>query len=155
MASRTASAGQFAAGTSVVAQFNNLPGGWIGYVEIAATTNLPNTEGSVAGLSVTTTVGPSRRLRIMMYTHIQSTVAGDYTKLRIKQDGTTINDVNTEIPSTSAAFLASTTAIITPTSGSHTYNVTGERLSGTGQTAIFADSARPTFLLVEDLGPAS
>jgi hypothetical protein len=153
---RTAWAGTVNTGDTVTeGNLDSLPGGWLGYGEITATSSAFTTEATITGLNTgAMTVGPSRRLLILLFCHVQSSVTNDWIVARIKEGATVINDARYNITLSSVSMPVFMGAVVTPSQGSHTYSMTGERLSGTGSTQVFADSTRPAWIMAIDIGPA-
>lgn len=134
---------------------DKLPGGWIGYVEI--TSNLGTfTSGSqdLSGLSVTVTVNSSRRVRIEGRCRWSSDVAADDAQLQVNESSTVLQKTVGTMPRTTVSYGAFVSVVLTPSSGSHTYKLTGGREAGTGNVSLAAGATSPAFLLVEDIGPA-
>ena len=133
---------------------NNLPGGWIGYAEVAADQLSITTVVDLSGLVLNVTVGASRRLRVTVYTSVYSTVVGDSATLSIKEGATQLSTRAEVFSKASTLEGVSCAAIVTPTAGAHTYKATLERTTGTGTLLMGASGTQPAFILVEDIGPA-
>lgn len=153
---RTAYVGTEAVGDVLTkANFDKLPGGWIGYAEVTANQTTITTETSLTGLTVTVTVNTSRRIRIGARANILSTVADDRFSLRIKESATVLNTGEGVLRLASVDQTFYTEWIGTPSAGVHTYNLTLQRLNGTGSGSLIAGATFPAHILVEDIGPAS
>lgn len=140
------------------ARLDTLPRGWLGYAEVTAAQTLTNTavETDMTGLTVTVTVGTNRRIRISAQGVLSRTVADGVTVGRIKEGGTELNRWAQHSPSATTEFDNATgAAVLTPTAGSHTYKLTLQRFSGTGNVTLNAAATNPAFILVEDIGAAS
>lgn len=131
-----------------------LAGGWIGYAEVTAN-QTATTEVDVTGATVSVTVGPGRRIRISGTSWSQSTVANDEVLLRIKEGATVLQTRTTQVSAAGPAEPLDIFAVLTPTTGAHTYKLTFGRNSGTGTITSFASATAPLFILVEDIGPAA
>jgi hypothetical protein len=154
---RTAYAGAAVAGEVLTAaNVNKLPGGWIGHGEVTTGQSGITTEVDLAGITVTSTVGPSRRILVSVELSFASTVANDVVSVRIKEGATSLVEREFHLGSVAAASAtARLSVVLTPTSGAHTYKATMVRAAGTGTLNTSASTTKPAFILVEDLGPAT
>jgi hypothetical protein len=156
---RTAYPGTQAVGDVLTsANFTKLPGGWIGYAEVTANQAGIGTGGAdLTGLTVTVTVGTSRRIKVTGFVRAWSqTVANARIAFRVQESTTILNEVVVE-GSPVAGNAGDGNQVVwvaTPTSGSHTYKLTAGVLD-TGTTTMNAAATYPAFILVEDIGPAS
>ncbi len=137
------------------ADVNKLPGGWIGYAEITANQTGITTETNVTSLSVTVTVNTSRRIQISCKAEMSSDTLGDTMQIAIKESATMLNRAIAQCFGSGLALTLNTRAVVTPSAGSHTYNITAARASGSGNTLVAASSTSPAWILVEDIGPSS
>jgi hypothetical protein len=130
------------------------PRGSLGYAEATtAQTGIGTAETSVIGMSVTVTVGASRRIKVTFQCLpvITSAVIDLLVTFRVKQDGLRVQSpMVTSHPNFYTALHS--VAVVTPSAGSHTYTVT--TLNSGGTHKIEAHVEYPTFLLVEDIGAA-
>lgn len=156
MAVRTAYPATEAVGDVLTkANFDKLPGGWIGYAEAVADQTGITTEVDLTSLSVTVTVNTARRIRITAYLpNVTTTVAADIARLSLKEGGTLLNLAQRTVTTTNGATVRAEW-VGTPTAGAHTYKATIVRQSGTGTLVSSAGATFPAFILVEDLGPAA
>lgn len=132
--------------------------GVLGYAE--RTSNFVTTSTTavqVTGLTVTVTV-PSggRRIKITVWANNSACDAITYSHTSIWEgtpgSGTQLTENSVVSPSADYSGTVSVMAVVTPSAGSHTYNV-GFRTSGGGATATMAAGATyPAFILVEYLG---
>jgi hypothetical protein len=130
--------------------------GRLGYAQVTAAQTLTNTgvETDLTSLSVLVTVGTSRRIRITGQGIVSRTVADGVTVGYIKEGATFHGTWHQSSPSAATEFCpGQMSTIITPTSGDHTYKLTLQRLTGTGNVVLNAAAAAPAFILVEDIGP--
>lgn len=166
MASRTAwTPGATVGEVFSAADAKSIPGGWIGYAEVTANQTLTNTavETDLTGLSVTVTVGASRKIRIRAQGIVSRTVADGVTIGRIKEGSTELGRWSQHAPSAATEFDAAAGDAVsspggvfaTPSAGSHTYKLTLQRFSGTGNVVLNAAAGSQASITVEDLGPAS
>lgn len=157
MATRTTNVGNFNAGDVLTAgHLNSLPGGWLGYIEDITGQGSITTEASLTGLSLAVTVNASRRIEIRVKAAVGSTVSGDTVLYRIKEGATVLDSL--PLPITAAGGPGSIgtefATVVTPTVGSHTYNVSLARSSGTGTISHQASGTQKSWLRVTDIGPA-
>ncbi len=112
----------------------------------------------LTGLSVTVTVNASRRILITGFVPaIEPTVISSRFILKIRESTTTLAECTVLLDRTGASFAHSVCmAVETPSSGSHTYKLTGTYDSaGSGQANLNFSSTAVGFILVQDVGPAS
>jgi plastocyanin len=159
MATRTAQAGlQTAGGAASYVYANSVAGGWIGYVEkTSSTPGITTTETDIVS-SGAVTVNASRRIRVTGFIPSWvSTVTGDRvefhlmegsTQLQFGRSTTQLAGIATEPPTVMSVLL-------TPTAGAHTYRTTCTRNQGTGTITVGGAADSPSYILVEDLGPAA
>jgi hypothetical protein len=154
LSNRTAFPGTSTTGiTHTAAHDNDLPGGWIGYVQVVADQNSITTETDLTGLSQTVTVNTSRRIQITAeISYSCSSGAGNRAALRIKESTTVLQERRWSA-GTSGTESASATVILTPSSGSHTYKLSLAQQDA-GNVNLLASATNPSFLLIEDVGPA-
>jgi len=130
--------------------------GTLGYAEITAGSATFTTEADISGLSVTVTVGSSRRIKVTCGAMVSSDVATDLIRLRIKEGSTELCRLAREVARAggNGQETVQKSVILTPSSGSHTYKITGERPVGTGNASVAAQTGDPAYILVEDIGAA-
>lgn len=150
---RTAYAGAAIAGEVLTAaNVNKLPGGWLGYAEVTANQTGITTEVDLTGLTVTVTVGTSRRIRVTGEVLIQTSATGLLAFLYIHADGSQVQK-RVIVPGVAASSeMLHAEVILTPSAGSHTYKL---RAASGGTAVLEASATVPSFILVEDLGPAT
>lgn len=155
MATRTAYAGTAAANdTLTAANFNKLPGGWVGYVTATANQGSITSEVDVTGLTVTLTLVSGRRYRAWARARFDNDSAGNGVLLRIYNDATQIASDVVEKGTANDDDMAAPWAILDGDGSSHTIKVTAEQRSA-GTVTLQASSTNPMILLVEDIGPDS
>lgn len=142
-----------AASVLTAANLAKLPGGWIGYAEATSNQTGISAEVDVTSLTVTVTVGTSRRIRITTEVSATSTVGGDVVVVRIREGAAELQSRRSAISSGDEPITAS--VVLTPTSGSHTYKTAIGRNSGTGTLNTVATATSPVYILVEDIGTAT
>lgn len=142
--------------TLTTTNFDQLPGGWIGYVEITSSSGLTGitTTTAITGLSQVVTVNTSRRIKItagVCYT--QNTSAGR-VKVYLVEGATTLRTIGNNTQAASDEMAITGSVILTPSSGSHTYSVNISTTAGTVDVNATSNDPGPCWLLVEDIGPA-
>lgn len=131
------------------------PLGVVGYAETTGVQDGITSETNITDLSVTVDVAAGRRLRIEHYIgNVRGTNVGDRATLRIRQDGTQIQNRHHVIQDTSAGGGGTMVAYETPGAGTFTFKVTLQRTSGTGSVGHAAAGSAPGHLVVEDIGTA-
>ena len=133
------------------ANLNLLPAGTVGYAEVTANQTGITTETNLTSLSLTFTAVSGRRYRITGAIDIASSVADGAAEFFIKESATFIGRYTQPITSTSA-YRVYVTRVLTPTAGSHTYNLSLKRTTGTGTYVMGANSAYPAYIHIEDVG---
>lgn len=155
MAVRTAYAP--VAGTVITAANHaKFPGGWIGYVEVTASQTGITTEVDVTSLTLTPTVGTSRRIRTSM--QVTATVTNIDTIAWVKITDGSNNQKGISQLSGPLANVGNTMQAAVSESGitgSITRKLRCVRAAGTGTIDINAASDNPAWLMIEDLGPSS
>lgn len=155
MAVRTSYVGTEAVGDVLTkANFDKLPGGWIGYVEVTANqTGITTAAVALTGVTVTVTAGTTRRLKITGHAEFAETVATvAVVDLLIYEDGVQVGRGKLGDPAAQSES-ADAVAIRTPSAGAHTYALFA--ITNAGTVSMVAAATAPAFILVEDIGPAS
>lgn len=162
MANRTAGPGTHTAGQTLTAtHMNSLPGGWIGLAEITAdTSTFTGTLTDIAGLSQAVTVNTSRKIKITFDAWTETSVNDSVVDYFIREGSTTLKVYRSPQYGTGAAQMHLHVSVtLNPSSGAHTYKISGQRVTGTGTQKIVAaasgTSPGPAQLLIEDIGPSS
>jgi hypothetical protein len=136
------------------ANFDKLPGGWIGYAEVTANQTTITAAVDLTGLTVTVTVNTSRRIRVTGSAELVNNTAGAGLLLLILADGAQVMSAPTGGMTANVAVRKVAQVVLTPTAGSHVYKLQAQtQVGGTG--TMNAAATYPAFILVEDLGPAS
>lgn len=128
------------------------PAGVLGYAQVTTTQGTYTALTDITGLTVTVTVGSGRRIRITGYVPQGSSVATDLLRSFIRENGTTLQFNDASPNSTGGNNAGQLIWIGTPSAGTHTYNLSGQRVVGTGNVTMEADPTSPAFILVEDIG---
>lgn len=153
MTVRTAYAGTpVALAVLTAANFNKLPGGWIGHTDVTATQTGITSTVALTGLTVTVTVGTSRRIKVSGSFYMLSNVANDVFSGIINEGATVLQQGPVQVdanPRTVTPW-----CVLTPSAGTHTYFLSMGRAVGTGSGTLAASAASPCSILVEDMGPA-
>lgn len=156
MAVRTAYVATEAVGDVLTkANFDKLPGGWIGYVPMTADHTGITTQVDITGLTVTVTVNTSRRIRIYAEMSMQSSSVDDLWETHIYEDGVDVALREWRPTPANVAETAIISTVRTPSAGSHTYKIRGGRGFGAAGTWVVNGTSKPAYILVEDIGPAS
>lgn len=138
------------------ANLEKLAGGWIGYAEATANQTGIGASTDLTSLSVAVTVGPSRRIRITVWTSTIMTNTNAAIALQIKEGVTTLTE--RQLAPTSNVTIGdfiTASVVLTPTTGAHTYKASMALAAGAGTVGSFASATTPAWILVEDLGPAA
>lgn len=139
------------------ALLDEIPKGWQGSNQLTSNVgSITASEVTLTGLTTTVIALASRKLRVDVYLQIQSSVANDVARIRIKQDGTVVAIGHLCIPVTGGVELSChVLAVENPSAGARTYTVTVERLTGSGTLQVTAGSTNPSRILISDIGPAT
>jgi len=135
--------------------FRKLPGGWIGYAEGSTDQTGITTNADVTGCTVTLTPDSSRRLKITGQVFCEASGAAARASLAVFADGAQVGaagQLRLETTGTAGRSTAHVTAVITPTSASHTYKLNMTAATG---TLNLPSATQLAWILVEDIGPAS
>jgi hypothetical protein len=144
------------AGTPIVAANHvKFPGGWIGYVEVTSTQGSITTGTDITSLTLTVTVGTSRRLKLTGEVGFSSSVGTDYAQLQITTGANTLVQARNVATPTTPSVGVHAEAVLTPSSGSNTWKLRAARASGSGNISTDCGSGVPGFILIEDIGPSA
>lgn len=135
---------------------DKLPGGWIGYAEVTTTqTGIGTSATDLTSLTVTVTVGTSRRLRITGSGAFSQDTSGPHlVKGFIVEDGTIVGTFFDDVIPQDTRASDENSRVRTPSAGSHTYKLQAITTTDTCQFVVGTANPSPGFILVEDLGPA-
>jgi len=158
MPSRVTPGGLQIPNTPAPASFaNGIAGGWIGYEQRTADlTNIGATEVNV--LSSAVTVNAGRRIEVRAFFPAwTSTVAGDLAQMRLLEGSTQLQlgRSRTQLANVATESPTILYAVLTPTTGAHTYTMAIARTTGSGTLILSGGADGPAHLLVTDLGPSS
>lgn len=132
--------------------------GYLGIGELTSVqTGLTTADTDVTNLTVTVTVPAGRRLKITVHSMIDNENGGSTAigVLKIQEDGVTIAHRESYLDAHLGLREGQDIdfcAFRSPSAGVHTYKVVAGITSNSGR--IFATSTRPSFITVEDIGPA-
>lgn len=102
----------------------------------------------LTGLSVTVDVPSGARIRITGKVNFQQSSATGISRLRIKESTTMLAD--SLLSATNGSYYSvDTVAVLTPSTGSHTYTLA--MTTSSGAITMLAGAAYPAFILVEDI----
>lgn len=157
MTTRTSNVGLFNTGDVLTeAHLDSLPAGWLGYVE--KTTDTTGVTSVQTMITLTVSLNANRRVKIIGYVPAwSSTVSGDRAQFTLMEGATqlTFSRSTTQVGGGVATEAAVTLmSVETPSSGSHTYSLQVARNSGSGTLIASGDVTGPSFLMLEDIGPA-
>lgn len=128
-------------------------GGTLGYASVTGgTTAGITTVVDLASLSVTVTVGTSRRIKITGEIECASSSADDTARLQIQEAATVLQTCDQLMRPANVTNKMITTSILTPTAGSHTYKLTLQRILGAGTLTHSFTAGVVSQILVEDIG---
>lgn len=131
------------------------PGGWIGYVEVTADQGSITTAVDLTSLTLTVTVGTSRKVNVRGKVESTSTVADSTTVLGIRNGAGTQLQRATVPHTSTATYTLFVEHFENPSSGSNTYKLNMARGSGTGTLTMGAAATQPAFIVAADVGPAA
>lgn len=116
--------------------------------------SIAGTETLISGLTVSGSVEANRVIKITVSLRsFFSTVVNDVFALRIKQDSTQIAEFNLYMYAANVgAAGGSFITYVTPSSGSHTWDVYAIRNTGSGTGTLEASATAPAVTIVEDIG---
>jgi hypothetical protein len=130
----------------------NCDGGALGYAQTTSSQGPFASITDLTGLSVTVTVPANHRIRITGSVSMTSNTVGDAPSLLIREGSTQLMDCNIHTVVASQSDNIHCSVVLTPSAGSHTYKLSGQRVAGTGNVSTVQSSSRPAYILVEDLG---
>lgn len=134
----------------------NLPWGVLGYKQIVANQTPIVALADLTGLSLAVTYRANRRIRVTGSALFSSSIANDQISGYITDAANNIKQrfFQDEVLVANQAIAGERSFTFVSTSGAATFKLRGERTSGTGNVTLFADPLFPSFILIEDLGPA-
>jgi hypothetical protein len=126
-----------------------VPWGTLGYAQTTSAQSSITTAVDLTSLTVTVTVGSGRRIRVSGQVGMTIATPGGQVEVNIYEGGTQLKrSVQTLGAVTVATYQPS--VVLTPSAGSHTYNL--KALANAGIAATFASATDPNWILVEDIG---
>lgn len=127
--------------------------GTLGYTQVTADQTVnASTITDLTSLTSTVTVGASRRVRISGYANVQQSANASVVSFYI-YEGSSLVATSSQSVTASYALLVQVAAILTPSTGSHTYKLRLQTSSGSvTMKADAAVSYGPAWILVEDIG---
>jgi hypothetical protein len=136
-----------------VTDLADLPFGYITQTALTANSATFTSIADISGFSATWTATSTRRYKLSLHGHISSSVAGDWARLAITDASNVVQvDSKCELPVINEEQSVDAFVVVSGITGSVTYKVRGERLSGTGNIMVEAAATSPAILLVEDIG---
>lgn len=154
MATRSTHMGSAAASEVLTAaNYNKNGGGCIAYATQTSTQGSITTETALTSLTTSPTLVASRLYLALIIVHAKSDTSADRIRVRLKRDGTTINDCRLPDTTANAADTFFTFALVVGASaGASTFAGTIERSSGSGTVSTESSATTPGVLAVFDLG---
>jgi len=145
----------FVAGEIVTAnKMNQIPKGVLGYA--FRTSNISGLSGGpvdLPNLSVQVTVQTGRLIRVVGYVRAWTAPAqGNEANLFVREGNNSLGLKRVIAVTNNRAEGGAVEALIRPSAGTHTYKLSFEQVSGTGNWEVHASGAMPAYILVEDLG---
>lgn len=138
-----------------VTAINDRPKGQVGYAQVTATQGSITTLTDLTSLSVSVTTEAGRRYKITAEVYAFSTVGNDVIGLVLADGSNTQLQSGQVQPAGSSVTIKMTCTLVhTPGSGTRTYKLRMQRVSGTGTVTMGGYANAPAFILVEDLGLA-
>ncbi len=129
------------------------PAGTLGYAEVTTAQGTYTALTDLTGLSLTVTVGSGRRIEVSGFAGQGSSVGTDTLGIAIRENGTTLQFINIPAPGTTGGnFGPEISVTLLPTAGVHTYNLSGQRVTGSGNVTMAADGTHRAWLKVLDTG---
>lgn len=142
------------AGTTLTAaNLDKYPGGWIGYAEVTANQTGISSVTDLTSLSVTVTVGTSRRIQVFGFARLTQQTSNGIITFSIRDGSSTTLSTYLFTASTGNSTQGVVSAVLTPSSGSNTYKLSLATTAGT--VDMSAGATFPAHILVCDLGPSS
>lgn len=139
------------------ADIRSIGGGAIGYATVTANQNVAtSTVTDLTGLAVTVTVGASRLIRLSASCLLSRSVADGVTVGYFREGTTELGRWGQHSPSAATEFdwCAGWCLVVAPTEGTHTYKLSMNRATGTGNSTLNAAAGAAAWFLVEDIGPS-
>jgi hypothetical protein len=125
-----------------------------GYAQVTSSLGAATyaSDTNLAGLTVTVTTVAGRRYKVTGYVFGTADAVPSAVQLRLKEDGTEKQLCELSFTAVAARNTWVLQAILTPSAGSHTYNLSAVRTNGTANITFQGFSTDPLFILVEDIG---
>lgn len=127
-------------------------GATLAYAEVVAGQTGISAATNLTGLSVTVTVPAGRRLKISGKGQIANDANAGSALGEIMEGATILGRwCRQDVPASATTFSDEASVIVSPTAGSHTYNLRLNKNVGAGVIDFQATSNNPAFILVEDI----
>jgi hypothetical protein len=128
--------------------------GIVGYAEVLGNVGPITGPGNITALNFTYQTVAGRRLRLLVDTMFVGTVAASEARLYALRDATQLQYRAVYLAVVGRAYAIQSSAIFTSDAASHSYNAQMGISSGSGQVSTNAAAGIPTYIMLEDLGPA-
>jgi hypothetical protein len=129
-----------------------IPAGVLGYAQVTANQGTFTALTDLTGLTVTATIVSGRRIRIRGNALFSSSSTGDTVQLQILEGAAVLAIAQTAPGTSGQSASALVEAVLTPSTGVHTYKLSALRQSGAGNITMAAGATFPAFISVEDIG---
>lgn len=130
----------------------NVAGGILGVPGTTIVGQSVTTETDLTGLTVTATIGASRRIKLSYHVVISRSVLDGYSNMKIKEGVNVLSEIFITNDISGIGESRSGFVLLTPSVGLHTYKLSLTRGSGTGTSTLAATATYPAFFIVEDVG---
>ena len=135
---------------AVIQQQIAMPAGTLGFAQVTSNQTPITTTTDLTGLTVTVTVAAGRRISIDFALLCLSSTLDAQFIVAVNEGATILSEAATICAAVSVNVTCTGSVILTPTTGVHTYKLTGFCSAGTGQ--LTASTTTPAYIMVEDIG---
>lgn len=126
-----------------------LPGSTLAYAQVVAAQGLTTTITDLTSLAVTVTVAAGHRIKVTAFAPVALSGSGRGI-VAINEGATVLQQIRLTCATTDTQTFDGA-VILQPTTGAHTYKLTGQVVTAASGT-LNAAAANPAFILVEDIG---
>lgn len=137
--------------TATPAPTDQQPSSTLGYTEATANQSGITTEVDLTNLAVTINIAAGRRIKISTNVLLESSVIDDLGRVSIREGANLLALDQQILRPVNNGNSFHTSVVLSPSAGSHTYKLTSQRVSGTGNIQSVAQPSFPAFILVEDI----
>lgn len=141
-------------GNQVKDNFESMPRGVLGYAQVTANQGSISSATNLTGLTTTVTVAAGRRIRVTGKVQLASANVGADFGVAIMESTTQLSRIaRLDVATDHTRVIDQASVVLTPSAGSHTYHLRAV-INAAGTVGLEATSDNPSFILVEDIGPA-